>query len=230
MKKIVVYAGTRNYYAHMLPAVTSLLVNSSVDRVYLLIEDDVFPYKLPDRVHIINVSNQGYFKSSSPNYNCKWTYMAMMKMALPYLLPQYDRYLYLDVDTIVDKNIDDIWDIDMGDCCFAAVKETHKSHDDILYFNAGVLLIDRKNFVDSGLCDSVISALNTIKFPFPEQDCMNKVCSGKIREIPSDYNVSALHETPKVIKIIHYATYKDWSKMVYYQKYMHIYQQIIGGE
>ena len=45
--RVAAYCGTRNLYKDMVPAVKSLLVNSNVDKIYLLIEDDQFPYKLP---------------------------------------------------------------------------------------------------------------------------------------------------------------------------------------
>lgn len=42
--KTAVYTGTKNLYPHMIPAIKSLLFNSDVDIIYLLIEDDVFPF------------------------------------------------------------------------------------------------------------------------------------------------------------------------------------------
>ena len=45
--KAAVYCATRNLYLDLIPAVKSLLANSDVDRVYLLIEDDAFPEELP---------------------------------------------------------------------------------------------------------------------------------------------------------------------------------------
>jgi len=55
--KVAAYSGTRNVYYRMIPAVKSLLKNSDVDKVYLLIEDDIFPYDLPDKIVPINISN-----------------------------------------------------------------------------------------------------------------------------------------------------------------------------
>lgn len=55
--KIAVYTGTRNIYQNMLPSIKSLLIHSDVDKIYLLIEDDIFPYELPPEVECINISN-----------------------------------------------------------------------------------------------------------------------------------------------------------------------------
>ena len=65
--KAAAYTGTRNLYSGMVPAVKSLLAHSDVEKVYLLIEDDEFPYYLPDCVETVNVSNQTYFRPGGPN-------------------------------------------------------------------------------------------------------------------------------------------------------------------
>lgn len=52
-----VYSGTRNIYEKMMTASKSLLRYSDVDKIYFLIEDDIFPYDLPDTYECINVSN-----------------------------------------------------------------------------------------------------------------------------------------------------------------------------
>jgi len=56
--KVAAYSGNRAVYYKMVPAVKSLLMNSDVDEIYLLIEDNRFPYNLPSKVKYINISNQ----------------------------------------------------------------------------------------------------------------------------------------------------------------------------
>ena len=87
------------------------MANSDVDRIYLLIEDDVFPFKLPPKVETINVSDQPYFKHDGPNYKNGWTYMVLMRAALHRVFPKISRILSLDVDTIVAKDISELWDL-----------------------------------------------------------------------------------------------------------------------
>ena len=41
--KVAVYSGTRKLYPYMAPAIRSMMANSSVDKIYLYIEDDQFP-------------------------------------------------------------------------------------------------------------------------------------------------------------------------------------------
>lgn len=225
--KVAVYLATRNYYIHLLPAVTSLIVNSSVDVVYLLIEDDEFPYKLPDNVITLNASHQDWFAPTSPNYNCGWSYMVLLKVVLPFIFPLKDKILYLDVDTIVDQNIDDIWDIDISDYYFGAAKELHKSTSDYSYFNAGVLLMNLDKLRNDNMAGRIIDKLNTKSYGFAEQDCINELCQGQILEIPSDYNVTAFNAIPNERRIIHFAAIRNWYETALYKKYMNIYRTYI---
>ena len=218
--KVVVYLATRNYYKYIPAAVTSLVMNSTVDKIYLCIEDNEFPCSLPKQVEIINVSSQRYFDVSCPNYNSKWTYMVLVKMTLPFLFYQYDKILYLDVDTIIDKNIDSIWDISLDGYCFGMVKEIHRSTETRNYYNAGVCLMNLKKLREDGWANKIIQALQTKKYVFCEQDCINELCPETILEISSEYNVSPFNEVPEHKRIIHFAGINDWTNRALYQKYL----------
>lgn len=201
--KVAVYCGTRNLYADMIPAYNSLIKNSDVDKVYLLIEDDTFPYPLPECVETINVSNQDFFPEDSPNYKNGWTYMVLMRAALHRVFPNLDRILSLDVDTIVAKDISELWDLPIDDYYLAGAKEPHKSGYG-LYINAGVMLMNLAKLRD-GMGDSIINALNARRFIFNEQDCINEKCFGKIYEMSSEYNANDYTLPCTSPKIVHFA-------------------------
>ena len=209
MMKAAVYCGTRNLYEDMIPAVKSLLCNSDVDRIYLLIEDDVFPYELPDCVTCINVSEQTYFRRDGPNFQNGWTYMVLMRAALHRVFPELDTILSLDVDTIVAKDISDLWDLDLSDCYLAGVREPHKSINR-LYVNAGVILLNLKKLRETGKGDELIDSLNSKHYAFNEQDCINALCQGGILQIPGDYNSSNWTEPTTTPKIVHFAAIKNY--------------------
>lgn len=204
MKKYAVYSGTRNLYSIMLPAVKSLLDNSDVDIVYLLIEDDVFPYPIPDCVKTINVSNQMFFKPGSPNYSCSWTYMALLRAAYCYIFPDIDRILCLDVDTIVLHDISPIWGYDLTDYYLAGVAEPDKALKDSPYVNMGVTLHNLEKLRD-GRADHLIDILNTSPFCFPEQDVFNIYCAGHVLEIAPEFNVSVCTKPAKQAWVRHFA-------------------------
>ena len=109
MRRVAVYAGTRNVYDTMATAAKSLAIHTEMDRIILLMEDDVFPLFLPDYVETINVSGQTFFGCGSANYDSHWTYMTLMRTALTKLLPDEDAVLWLDIDTIVEKDISELF-------------------------------------------------------------------------------------------------------------------------
>lgn len=209
-KRIACYLGTRNIYTLMLPPVRSLLAYSSVDEIWLLIEDDVFPEPLPDRVFVRNVSGQTYFPPDGPNYHNKWSYMVLMKVALPKLFPDASRILCLDVDTFCVRNIDAIWDTDLGGCCFGMAHDTGRN--DPEYYNGGVILMDLDAIRADGIDDLLITALNSRRYLFNEQEAISICCRGRIKRLPADYNVSDWTDDPDDPAIIHYAAIRNWTE------------------
>lgn len=215
--KAAAYLGTRNVYADMIPAVKSLLANSDVDKIYLLIEDDDFPYELPKCVECINVSNQEYFDRDGINFNNRWTYMILLKAALFRIFPDLDKIVCLDVDTIVDDDVSDLWDIDISNYYVAGAKEPWKSKN-CLYINAGVMVMNLAKLRD-GRGDSIIRELNTKKYTFCEQDCINLLCRGEMLEIPSFYNANNYTEPTTKPKIVHFAAVPAWQNAPLVSKY-----------
>ena len=208
--KAAVYAGTKNLYSDMVTAAKSLVMNSGVDEIYFLIESDTFSYYLPPYVKTINVSKQRYFPKTCPNVYKKWSYMTLMRCVLPKYLPNLDRILWLDVDTIVQDNIDELWDLDLTDYYFTGSLEAEKSTPEKPYINAGVMMINLKKLRQDGMDDILIDALNTKKFDFADQDCINELCQDKILVIPSTYNANDYTEKCTNPKIRHFAAEKDW--------------------
>ena len=205
--KAAVYTGTRELYQHMVPAIKSLLANSDVDVIYLLIEDSKFPYELPDICKIIDVHDQTYFRQDSENMKSRFTYMAMMRAVLSKVLPQdLSRVLSLDVDTIVDQDISELWELPINDCYFAATHEWHKAEEGFLYCNAGVTLFNLDKMRD-GKTDELIRVLNKIKLEFLEQDALNILCQGHIYDMPPEYNSQYYSEPVESPKIIHHIGY-----------------------
>ena len=125
--KVAVYAGTRNIYDQMSVCLTSLLSNTAMDRVYLLIEDDEFPYPVPSNVIVKNISKQEYFQPGSPNYKSSWGYMTMIRCCLCDILPEESVVLWLDCDTIVIEDISDLFEIDLTGFHYAGTIEPAKS-------------------------------------------------------------------------------------------------------
>ena len=225
MKRVAVYGATREIYRNVVPCINSLFVNSDFSKVVLLIEDDDFPYPLPLSVQTINVSQQPWFDRTGPNATKRWTWMVLMKAAMSKLFPEQDRILCLDCDTLVEDNISQIWDEDLDGCYYAAVRQPTDGRDGRFsdgapYYNCGVLLCNLSALRD-GKEDEIIASLNGREWEFCEQDAINALCAGKIKELPGRYNVSnfTVPDDRGKVCIRHFAAWPDWRKSPDARKY-----------
>lgn len=232
--KVAVYAGTRNIYEQMYVCLKSLLLNNDMDRVYLLIEDDSFPYPVPDCVMIANISGQEFFENDSPNYQNPWSYMTMMRCALATMFPEEKRMLWLDCDTIVDKDITDLFQMNMTGIFYAGALEPKKSIDVFRYINCGVLMCNLELLRLAEKEDELVQLLNTVELGFPDQEAINLLCQCRIRLIDSSYNSNPWTMRCQIPKVIHYATIRgdELKKQWAYKKYdkMSLFKEEEGNE
>jgi len=122
-----------------------------------------------------------------------------------------------------------LWDIDLKDNYFAAVKEPDrcaggKSYFSPVYTNIGVALYNLKKLRSDNLLENVIMNLNHKYYQFMEQDAFNEFCQGHILELPNMYNCTNYCSYPFTgwcddAKIIHYAGIRNWSNLPYIEKY-----------
>lgn len=213
--RVLVYCGTRNVYEEMMTSCKSMLCTTPIDKVYFVIEDDEFPYELPDMIKCINVSGQTYFPEGGPNYDNSWTYMCMMRAAYPSMFSQYNKILSFDVDIIVQEDVSDLWDYDLTDYFLAGVpeKQRQKTEDDPIYINFGVVMMNLEKLRQENKQAEIIEVLNRKKVDCPEQTAYNEACAGHILPLPADYNSTVYsHITGKADRerILHYAGQTFW--------------------
>ena len=219
--RAAVYAGTKNLYQDMVTAAKSLLIHSNVQKIYFLIEDDVFPYDIPNKIECINVKQQSWFPKTGINYKSTWGYMVLLRAAYSKIFYWLDTILSLDIDTIINEDISQLWDLPLEPYYFAAVKEPEKSSGNFIYTNFGVALLNLKKIREDRKDDEIIQDLNHNFRPFCEQDSFNILCQSNIFSLPADYNISNYTDTQHATrrKIIHYARVKNWQKLPLVTKY-----------
>lgn len=182
--KVAVYIATSNYYEKIIPSVKSFLKNTNVDKIYILAEDDEMPFYLPPECEVMNMSNQSWFKKWGPNYNSHWSWMILLRGAYPYIFSDEDVILSLDCDTLAMDGADDIWDVDLDDYYFAAVKEPRKSKMlGYTYGCIGVALMNLKMLRDTNMVEKIVRSLNREVWGFPEQDCYNSLCRNRVKDL-----------------------------------------------
>ena len=213
--KVAVYTGTRNLYEHMVVAAKSLVANSDVEKIYFLIEDDVFPYDIPDMIETRNVSGQTFYDMrTNPNAKSRFTYMAMIRVAFTKIFPELDKILSLDVDTIAIKDVSAVFDLPVDDFYFAAVEGAERDG-----WNAGVMLQNLKKLRETHMDDFLINELNTKEYKFLDQRVYNDYCKDAVYNMPPDYNVNEYCLPSDDPKIIHYAGKLSWDGESDYLRY-----------
>jgi lipopolysaccharide biosynthesis glycosyltransferase len=131
---------------------------------------------------------------------------SLFRLFIQDLLPA-DKTIYLDCDVIVEIDIKELWDIDLGECKVAAVLDgiarsvtDYKSKrkffcryagiDAGKYFNSGVMVFDLKKMRnDMNLCALAFDFF--MRYPYalmPDQDFLNKAFRNSVYELDRKFN------------------------------------------
>ena len=141
------------------------------------------------------------------------------RMALGKILPDLDRVLSLDSDTLILDDISELYNVDFKENEFVAgvydcVGRAHQlkimnAKSDLDYCNAGMFLVDLKKWRQNNIDDKFINVLegkikNKECLYFLEQDLMN---------IVFDQHIKIVHPRYNLLTSIAYFKYKETIKM-----------------
>lgn len=215
--------GTNNKYAKYLTvALQSLIENTSKTRLYdiIILETDVTDdskkiiESLVDNYENISIrfvnTNSIYEELNQEKLFCHIYFSKEMylRLFIPEVLADYDKAIYLDCDTIVQKDIADLYDIDLESNYVAAVKDYNtivnlkhhekvnyyynqvlKLHNMENYFNSGVLLMNLPELRRIDLIKQTLSLLDIHQeLLYPDQDLLNIICLNKVKIISNGWN------------------------------------------
>ena len=99
-----------------------------------------------------------------------------------------DKLLYLDIDMMAASDISELYNIDITDYEYAAVKEKYGSifiRPD--YINAGMLLLNMKKIKETGMLRKSRELIKTKKMLFADQDAIFRSTTKK-KLLPRKYN------------------------------------------
>ncbi len=134
-----------------------------------------------------------------------------LKLFIPLLVKGYKKCLYLDGDIMVRGDIDDLFNLNLGDRSIAAVKDAcltelkdsfwkdcrnyyikHNLLEEPLnYFNSGVLIFNLEKIRHNNTVISDLIAVAKLKFndrKFHDQDCFNVVFQNDVMYLENKYN------------------------------------------
>ncbi len=160
------------------------------------------------------------------DYYSKTTYY---RFFLAEMFPEYDKAIYIDSDTIVQGDISELYNHELGDNYIGACHEqamvqvdgygTYAEKvvgvDRNKFFNAGIMLINCKQFRDKKVLDQFIQLLPMYDFVVTQdEDYLNVICKDKVLWLDQRWNTEMFGEIPfpcEEFKVIHYImTSKPW--------------------
>lgn len=150
--------------------------------------------RAPEATHVVDAASD-YGTYSTATYR---------RLFLPDLLPDLDRILFIDADTIVRGDLRALWEEDLAGALVAAVPDPWASGLDSFrarypqgYFNAGMLLIDlaawRAEGVTARCLQLVREAVETGASEFHDQTPLNDAMVGRWRRVSHRWNFTGIH-------------------------------------
>ena len=219
-KKIPIALMTdHNYVLPTSVMIKSLIENKSLDTKYdifilgdsLNASDKKLLNKFASNdicIKILDIKND-YADFANRNPNMSNT--TFLKFKISTLLNKYDKILYIDTDTIILKDLTNLYNTDLKDTYAGVVGDYYLTNAGLnkkfglnIYFNAGVILFNAKKIREENLIKVFEKTYleNDEIFEYHDQDTLNVVFNNNITILPVEYNwmVSNLYFKHKEIK------------------------------
>lgn len=238
-KKIVpiFYAADENYLPYLAVSVSSLKENASKEYAYeiyvlhanmnMAATEKVMKYAGEDfNISFVDITAQMEQVKNSLQLRDYYTGATYYRIFIAEMFPQYEKALYLDSDTVIAGDISELYATELGDNLIgaspdgavAAVPEFRVYTKEVLgidaenYFNAGVILMNLKEFRTSDFYGKFCKLLKDYKFSVAQdQDYLNVICKDRVAYIGTEWNRMPIGGDADQPKLIHYnLTLKPW--------------------
>jgi lipopolysaccharide biosynthesis glycosyltransferase len=125
----------------------------------------------------------------------------LYRLLLPQLLPELDRTIYLDADTVVLEPLTPLWEMELGDHAVAAARDAGVPWaagtnwrdlgipPETPYFNGGLLVIPLDLWRREQIAEAATELLRRAAPRWADQCALNCVTAGRWLEIPKRWNL-----------------------------------------
>lgn len=175
----------------------------------------------------------------SVNLNTSYTPYTLLRLCADMIPEIPDRILYLDTDTVANRDISLLWNIDISLYELAGVKDyLGKWFIRYNYINAGVLYLNIEEIRRSGLFARAREMCNERKMSFPDQSAINTLAAAKLY-LPPIFNEQRAYHSDTVIQhfsksirwlpFFHTINVKPWQvNEVHEQLRLHAYDDVLA--
>ena len=163
-------------------------------------------YKTNISIRFIRVCE--YFDASKLFVDQHLSVETYYRLIIPEIMPDYHKILYLDCDMVADRDVAELYDLDLNGCMIGAVKdidvagqinlrqndwdryavEELKLSSGFDYFQAGVLILDLDQLRKTATSEELIALASSRSWRCHDQDVLNIVCKGRVYYIPQKWN------------------------------------------
>ncbi len=229
----IFFACDSGYIKYTMVSLQSVMENASKDYIYNIhiLNSGIEEEKQKKVLDMANNNFHIYFNDVSQYledlkeklpirdyYSCTTYY----RLFLAKLFPEYDKGVYIDSDTIVLGDISELYNYPIGINYVGAAVDQVISQTDLFgeyaekvldinrrqYFNAGVLVINIKQFRDEDILKQFTEFIKIYTFVVAQdQDYLNILCEDKVYWIDPKWNAETYGELPckeEDICLIHY--------------------------
>lgn len=214
----IVCASDNNFYIHMSVMLKSIEINSSLENINIYILNSTLSDDNKNRIknwfeksklnlRFVSVNNYIFLHCKTTERLSSATYYRLL---IPELLPDsINKVIYLDSDLLVEGDIKELWEIEIGDLSLLAVAEVVEKlryvsssaaiakykelgiPKDKKYFNAGVLVMNLERWRKNKIGECVLHYLKKYKkyVRYCDQDGLNAVLWDEWGELPAEWNV-----------------------------------------
>lgn len=210
----IAYTFDQNYIMQTGVSIYSLLSNNDGKNIHFYL---IHPKNMPEDIENLHRTIQSFDSTFSTLYTDDFdalldelnvpTYYGnrtvYYRLFLANVLPQIDRLLFLDGDTIIKDDISPLYRTDLEGnvlgMCYDSnsleVKCAFGMDADDHYFNAGVILYDLEKYRTIFDIDKTIEAIRTVcaESIMPDQDLINLQFRGQIKTLDLRHNYQPIH-------------------------------------
>lgn len=144
------------------------------------------------------------------NENAYCTPYTLLRLLADLVPNMPEKLLYMDIDMMVNKDLGELYNIDVSDYEYAAVKEKY-GHYFIRwdYINAGMLLFNMKKMKETKLLEKARDKIRTKKMLFADQDAIFWSTTSKLI-VPRKFNEQRTFNNPNTV-ICHFCKRLLWT-------------------
>lgn len=239
----IFFTADESYAPFLATAINSLIKNTSPDREYAItvLHEEISSESMAKILALATKNTEISFVPMTTGFEaitdkmsnrlrCDYfTLTIYFRLFIPDMFPDIDKCVYIDSDVVLNSDIAELYDIELGDNLFGACADKSVSDvpelaaymekaigvDRYSYVNSGVLLMNAKKLREDGFKDHFLNLLKTEAFDCiaPDQDYINAIAKNRILHLPDAWDTMPNDNAPEAAspKLIHYNLFsKPW--------------------